>query len=179
MSRPRLLVAGLCVALTLVACGGGSQGVPANGGQPLPTPQQSASSAVAGTVALVTAALSSAGFQMFPPLAPYRPSEPASLTQAPRVVLQVSGPDADQGFVVIYDFVSVAAASAAGAELASYVGSGFGQTNFPTDAQFSVSQVGSTIVFTWYSGARADDAATSRAAFDAIASVGQPFPVVK
>ncbi len=179
MSRARLLAAGLCAALALSACGGGSQGDPANGGQPLPTPQQSASSAVDGTVALVTTALSSAGFQMFPPLAPYRPSEPASLTQAPRVVFQVSGPDSDQGFVIIYDFVSVAAASTAGTGLASYVGSGFGQTNFPTDAQFSVAQVGSTIVFTWYSGARAEDAAASRAAFDAVASVGQPFPVVK
>ncbi len=57
--------------------------------------------------------------------------------------------------------------------------SGFGQTNFPLDAQFSVSQVGSTIVFTWYSGARASDPVRAREAFFAIASVGQPFPVVK
>jgi hypothetical protein len=171
--------AAVCAAvLTLAACGC-AQNDPANGGQPLPTPQVSSSTAVAGTIALLTNALAGRGYQMFPPIAPYRPSEPASLTQVPRTVLQVAGEDADQGYVVVYAFSTDAAAAAAGAELASYVASGFGQTNFPTDAQFSVSQVDSTLVFTWYSGARASDAAAARSAFDAIQTVGQPFPVVK
>ena len=174
-----MLLAALCAILALGACGGGSQGLPADYGQPLPTPQQSSSTAVAGTVALVTSALAAAGDQMFPPIAPYRPSEPESLTQVPRTVLQVSGAEADQGYVIIYSFPTDAAAADAGSELARYVGSGFGQTNFPTDAQFSVAQVGSTIVFTWYSGSRANDPAAAQGAFDAIRSVGQPFPVVK
>jgi len=179
MSSARTLAAVLCAVVALGACGGGSQGDTANGGQPLPTPQQSSSTAVAGTIALVTNALTAAGYQMFPPIAPYRPSEPESLTQVPRTVLQVSGAEADQGYVLIYSFPTDAAAAAAGAELARYVASGFGQTNYPTDAQFSVAQVGSTLVFTWYSGARANDPAAVRGAFDAIRSVGQPFPVVK
>jgi hypothetical protein len=179
MSTPRWLPAAVCAAiLTLAACGG-AQSDPANGGQPLPTPQQSTSTAVDGTIALLRDRLAGRGYQMFPPIAPYRPSEPASFTQAPRTVFQVSGADADQGYVVIYSFPTDAAASAAGTELASYMASGFGQTNFPLDAQFSVSQVGSTIVFTWYSGARASDPAAARGAFDAVAAVGQPFRVVK
>jgi hypothetical protein len=165
-------------AAFVVGCGG-SMPEAGNVAQPLPTPMSSVSSAVAGTVGLVTQALANRGFQMFPPVVPYRPSEPASLTQTPRVVLQVSGPDADQGYVVIYDLTTDAAATTAGTDLAHYLASGFGQTNFPTDAQFSVSQVGSTIVFTWYAGSRASDAAASRSAFEAIGLVGQPFPVVK
>ena len=172
-----LAMAALCAVL-VVACGGTTPDT-GNVPQPLPTPMASVTSAVAGTVGLVTQALANRGYQMFPPVAPYRPSEPASLTQAPRVVLQVSGPDADQGYVVIYDLTTDAAASIAGTDLAHYLASGFGQTNFPTDAQFSVAQVGSTIVFTWYSGSRASDAAASKSAFEAISLVGQPFPVVK
>ncbi len=173
------VLATMALSTTLVVgCGGSSPGV-GDIAQPLPTPMTSISSAVAGTVGLVTQTLANSGYQMFPPVVPYRPSEPASLTQAPRVVLQVSGPDADQGYVVIYDLTTDAAASVAGTELAHYLASGFGQTNFPTDAQFSVAQVGSTIVFTWYSGSRASDAAASRSAFEAISLVGQPFPVVK
>ena len=180
MNARRWLPAALCAALlTLAACGGGSQGEPADVGQPLPTPQGSASAAVAGTISLLDERLAGRGYQMFPPIAPYRPSEPESLTQVPRTVLQVSGAEADQGYVLIYSFPTDAAAAAAGAELARYVASGFGQTNYPTDAQFSVAQVGSTLVFTWYSGARANDPAAVRGAFDAIRSVGQPFPVVK
>ncbi len=172
------VILGLMCTLLLGACGGAQPGT-GGGGQPLPTPQQSVAPAVQGTVSLVTSALVGAGFQVIPPVAPYRPSEPASLTQTPRVVLQVASPDADQGYVVIYDLPSTSAASVAAADLARYVGSGFGQTNFPTDAQFSVAQVGTTVVFTWYSGARADDAARAREAFDAVASVGQQFPVTK
>lgn len=171
--------AAVCAALLTLAGCGGAQSDQANGGQPLPTPQESSSTAVAGTITLLTSALAGRGYQMFPPIAPYRPSEPASLTQTPRTVFQVSGADADQGYVVIYSFPTEAAAAVAGAELASYVASGFGQTNFPTDAQFSVSQVGSTLVFTWYSGARASDPVRTREAFFAIQTVGQPFPVVK
>ena len=107
---------------------------------------------------------------------PDRPAEIAGRQPAgPRLGYQ--GPD--QGYVLIYSFPTDAAAATAGAELARYVASGFGQTNYPTDAQFSVAQVGSTLVFTWYSGARANDPAAVRGAFDAIRSVGQPFPVVK
>ena len=80
-----------------------------------------------------------------------------ALTQTPRTVLQVVGSDPEQGYVVIYELPDAAAATAAGTELARYLASGFGQTNFPLDAQFYVAQVGETLVFTWYSSERAED----------------------
>ena len=174
-----MLAAALC-ALTLVVACGSPRPDAGNAGRPLPTPQQSSSSgAVAGTVALLRDQLGQRGFQLAPPLVAYRPSEPVALTQTPRVVLQVVGSDPEQGYVVIYELPTDAAAAAAGTELARYLASGFGQTNFPLDAQFHVAQVGETLVFTWYSSERAEDPAATRSAVDAIAMVGQPFPVIK
>jgi hypothetical protein len=163
--------------LVLAACGGGDTG--GADGPPLPTPQTSYSPAIAGTVSLLRDALAAIGGQLFPPVAPYRPSEPASLSEARRAVLQVQSADPNQGYVLVYELLDSAAATTEGQELASYLGSGFGQTNFPFDSQFSVAQVGSTIVFTWWSADRASDRDAARAAFEAIASVGQPIPVIK
>lgn len=170
-------LASVLLLTAVVACGGGDTGQ--GGGPPLPTSQASLSPALAGSVALLRSGLAAIGGQLFPPQAPYRPSEPASLTQVSRVVLQVQSSDPDQGFVIVYELRDVAAAATAGRELADYLGSGFGQTNFPTDAQFSVAQVGATIIFTWWSADRASDREAARAAFDAIKGVGQAIPVVK
>ncbi|MFN8519918.1 MAG: hypothetical protein U0667_11135, partial [Chloroflexota bacterium] len=63
--------------------------------------------------------------------------------------------------------------------LASYLGSGFGQTNFPVDAQFSVAQLDSTVIMTWWSAARAEDADWAQGAFDVVRTIGQPYPVLK
>jgi hypothetical protein len=185
VNRFRLVAAGLALALLLAGCfapGGGDQ--PGQAGPTLPTPQASLSSQVDGTVSLVRAALALAGLQLNPPVIAYRPSEPAGLATAPRAVLQVTLPgagamDPDQGYVLIYDLTDTATAADRGRELAAYLGSGFGQTNYPLDAQFAISQVGGTLVFTWWSANRAADRALAKSAFDAVASVGQPIPVVK
>ena len=110
---------------------------------------------------------------------PYRPSEPASLTQVPRTVLQVQGVDPDLGYVVIYQLADSAEAGVRAAELAGYLGSGFGQTNFPVDAQFSVAQADSTVLMTWWSRERADDDDVTQGAFDVVRTIGQQYPVVK
>jgi hypothetical protein len=178
MSAARRIGVALGAALLLSACGSPKPDE-ADVRQPLPTPQRSSSTAVAGTVALLRDKLGQRGFQLAPPLVSYRPSEPVALTQTPRTVLQVVGSDPEQGYVVVYELTSDAAATAAGTELARYLASGFGQTNFPLDAQFYVAQVGETLVFTWYSSERADDPAAARSANDAIQMVGQPFPVIK
>ncbi len=178
MSRARWLAAVACASVMVAGCGGATP-VTGDAGQPLPAPVSSISPAVAATVARITQVLGYRGLQAFPPIAPYRPSEPASMTQTPRVVLQVAGPDADQGYIVIYDLPTSTAATSAGTELARYLASGFGQTNYPTDTQFYVAQLGSTVVFTWYSASRASDPAAIRNAVDAIQTVGQPFPVIK
>jgi hypothetical protein len=178
MTGARPFAAALC-ALTLLGACGSPKPDEADVRQPIPTPQQSQSSAASGTIALLRDKLAQAGFQLAPPMVSYRPSEPVALTQTPRTVLQVVGSDPEQGYVVVYELPSDAEATAAGAELSRYLASGFGQTNYPLDAQFSVAQVGPTIVFTWYSSERADDPAAARSAVEAIQTVGQPFPVVK
>ncbi len=175
--RPGTL-AGLALAVLVMGACGGPQPVREES-VPLATPVASLGTALRGTVGVLTDTLAGAGYQLAPPVGAYRPSEPASLTQTPRTVLQVLGPDADQGFVVVYDLRTTDQAASEAAELARYLGSGFGQTNFPLDAQFSVAQVGSTVVLTWWSHERADDPAHAQGAFDVIRTVGVPFPVVK
>lgn len=172
--RTGLVSAGLVVALA--GCGGSQV---ADTPAPVATPARSPGPALAGTLARITDALTAAGFQVAPPLAPYRPSEPASLTQVGRSVLQVQGIGADSGYIVVYQLPGAVEAATRATELASYLGSGFGQTNFPVDAQFSVAQLDSTVIMTWWSGERADDPERAQGAFDVVRTIGQPYPVLK
>ena len=149
------------------------------GGPTLPTPLASSPAEVQSTQAAISSALAPLAVTLAPPANPYRPSEPIDLTQAPRVVLQESLPDANTGFVVIYDLPDAATAARVGQELASYLGGGFGQTNYPLDAQFAVNQLGSTLVFTWWSAGLSSNDALAQNAFNAIAGVGQAIPVTK
>lgn len=178
--RPRQL-RGTCFAsailvVALAGCGGAQV---ADTPAPLATPARSPGPALAGTIGRITDALAAAGFQVAPPVVPYRPSEPASLTQVGRSVLQVQGIGADSGFVVVYQLPGSVEAATRATELAGYLGSGFGQTNFPVDAQFSVAQLDSTVIMTWWSGERADDPARAQGAFDVVRTIGQPYPVLK
>lgn len=152
------------------------------GGQPPPprsTPQASLSTQIAGTVALVRASLNAEGIRLDAPIVAYQPAEPASISAAPRSVLQADVRDPSAGYVMVYEFPDAASAAARGAEFAEYLESGFGQTNYPLDAQFSLSQVGGTLVFTWWSAERAADRERARVGFQAVASVGVTIPVVK
>jgi hypothetical protein len=168
-------LSGVALALLVAACGGTQvQDTP----RPLATPVASLGSALAGTARVITDALTAAGYRVAPPAVPYRPSEPASLTQVPRTVLQVQG-EPDLGYVVIYQLADSAEAGVRATELAGYLGSGFGQTNFPVDAQFSVAQADSTVIMTWWSRERADDDDAAQGAFDVVRAIGQPYPVVK
>jgi hypothetical protein len=169
----------LLAILLLGGCSANPAEQPAPTGPPLPTTQASLSAQVSGTVALLRAALAGAGLQLQPATQPYRPSEPASLVQAPRAVFQESLSDPNAGFVVIYDLSDPAVATSRAREFAGYLGSGFGQTNYPFDAQFSIAQVGGTIVFTWWSPSVASNEQLAEAGFDAVASVGQAIPVTK
>ncbi len=166
----------LALATLLAACGGSQV---ADTPAPVATPIPSLGTGLATTSQLVTDRLLAAGYQVAPPTVPYRPSEPASLTQATRTVLQVQGAGPDSGFVVVYQLPDSAQAATRATELASYLGSGFGQTNFPVDAQFSVAQLDSTVIMTWWSAARAEDADWAQGAFDVVRTIGQPYPVLK
>jgi len=176
--RPWPLALVAASTLLLAGCGGlfTAQSDP---GPPRPTPQVSFSTGVAGTVAALTAVLGDAGIPLFPPVQAARPSEPESLLQTPRAVMQASVGDPAGGYVVVYQLPDAPGAQTAAQELARYLGSGFGQTNFTVDTQFHVAVDGSTVVFTWWSRERAADDELAEAAFQAMASVGVEVPVIK
>lgn len=144
-----------------------------------PEPMASLSPAVARTVSQLEAALATAGYRLDPATRPFRPSEPASLMEAPRAVLRASLAEPDAGHMLVYDLGDAPTATVRAAELASYLGSGFGQANYPSDARFAVAIVGQTVVFAWWSPGRADDRAAVEAAFEAVDSVGEDVPVVR
>lgn len=152
---------------------------PAVIGPVLPTSQTSPSPQIAASASLVASALQGHGRRVDLAIVPYRPSEPESLSQAARAVYQVDLADRDQGYVVIYELSDPGAALDRGREFAAYLRNGFGQTNYPLDAQFALSQVGGTLIFTWWSPARSSDDDAARGAFDAVAAVGQPIAIVK
>ena len=170
-----LLLASGCAPVSRPGAGGGGGGAVAAA----PTPQSSLSPQVATTAGAVSNVLDAAGYRVSQLNRPYRPSEPGALSLVPRAVFQADVGDPDQGYVVIYEFPDTAAAAAGGRELARYLASGFGQTNYPPDAQFSVSQFGATVVFAWWSADRSSDDARTRGAFEAVARVGQPIAVPK
>ncbi|MEO7118182.1 MAG: hypothetical protein ABIZ34_04340 [Candidatus Limnocylindrales bacterium] len=174
-------VAVLVAAVSLVTgCAPASSGQ--QGGDPpvvRPTPQTSYSPEVAATVGLVRGALASHGIRADPPVVPYEPGEPASVADTPRAVLQADVHDPEGGYWLVYTFLDPATAAARGDEFATYLESGFGQTNYPHDAQFALRQVGSTVVFAWWSPELASDRDTADAAFSAIKTVGTEIPVIK
>ena len=173
----RATALGLAAAILLGGClgTGGSGGA----GPTFPTPQASLSGQIQGTLAVLSNAVAAAGFRLDLPVAPYRPGEPADLVDTPRAVFQLSIPDANQGYVVIYELPDPGTATMRGQDFASYLGGGFGQTNFPTDAQFSLGQVGSTLIFTWWSRSLATDKVAAETAFNTVRAVGQPITITK
>jgi hypothetical protein len=178
---------GLVLALGAVVClivvggcyGSATSDQNDNAGPSLPTPLASLPGEVQGTLALVQEALAPLNISLAPPAQPYRPSEPAGLVTAPRSVQQETLAEPDLGYVVIYDLPDQASAADRARELAAYLGSGFGQTNYPVDAQFAISQVGDTVIFTWWAPSRAGGDPVPEQAFDAVSGVGQPVPVLK
>ncbi|MFN8619389.1 MAG: hypothetical protein U0869_01420 [Chloroflexota bacterium] len=169
---------GLGAVLLLTGCGGLFT-AQTDSGPALPTPQASYSVGVSGTIALLTAALGAVNIPLAPPIQPARPSEPESLLQAPRAVMQAGVNDPAGGYVVIYQLADQSAAEAAAHDLASYLSSGFGQTNYTVDTQFHVAVDGSTVVFTWWSREHAPDDELAENAFTAMSTVGNEVPVVK
>ena len=145
----------------------------------LPTPMSTFDAPVAETVDRLAAAVSAVGVRLEVPAGAYRPSEPASLLQLPRAVLRADLADPDEGFVVVYRAVDAREAAALAADLARYLGSGLGQTNYPADTRFGVAVLGQTIVFTAFSPGRSSDRDRGEAIFEALASVGEPVAVAR
>jgi hypothetical protein len=165
----------------LAGCGGaGLQSGQGNESRPLlPTPMSSLTPTVAATAGLLRGALEDVGLRLEPAVAPVRPSEPASLSTAPRAALRAALADPAEGFVVIYDLADEAEARERAADLAEYLRSGFGQSNYASDTRLSVAVVDDTLVFAWWSPSRSSDREAGERAFDAIALVGDPVEVVR
>ncbi len=144
-----------------------------------PTPLQSLTTQLSGAAAALRGALEPEGFRLELVNRAFRTSEPPELAAAPRAVFQVDVGDPNAGYATVYEFPDAASAATAGAALGRHLGSGFGQTNYALDAQFSVSQVGGTVFFTWWSRERSDDPERAERAFDLVSSVGQPIPVAR
>jgi hypothetical protein len=175
------VVAATVVAFSAAGCGSaaGTPAVAASPANAFPTPVTSLTPSMSGTLAAISSAAAGAGFTLRAPSEVYRPSEPESLSTVPRAVYQVALADPSSGFVVIYELDDAQSAAGRGRELADYLGSNFGQTNYPHDTQFSVAQLGPTVIFTWWSKDRSRGAPDAERAFRAISAVGQPIPVVK
>jgi hypothetical protein len=176
-------VAALLAVLTIAiatGCGPSASGPRPEAPQaPRQTPRASLSAEMAATSSLLTDALVPDGIRLDVPVSSVQPAEPATLSSAPRVLLQADVHDADGGYVLIYQLADAATASLRGAEFADYLESGPGQVNFPIDTQFSLALVGSTLIFTWWSAERASDRELAERVFDAMAGVGQAIPIVK
>jgi len=145
----------------------------------LPTPLASFDPVVGATLASLDAALAAIGERLEVPPGPYRPSEPASLLQVPRVVRRAALADAGDGFVIVYEAADAGQAADLAADLSAYLASGFGQTNYAADTQFAVSTLARTVIFTTWSAHSSDDPERARAVFEALGSVGQPVAVAK
>ena len=175
----RALRAALVVALAAVLAGC----VPVTSGSSpaaVAASQPPAPAAVTQAAAALEAAYRRANFGFIQANTPYRTSEPPDLISVPRTVYQVVLPkDPAAGFVVIYDATDPANAQALAESLQHYLESGFGETNFPTDAQFAVELYGSAVVFGWYSPGASADPVTAASALVVLRSFGQAFPVVR
>jgi hypothetical protein len=145
----------------------------------LPTPMRTFDASVGATITALEAAAATVGERLEAPAGAYRPSEPEALLQVPRVVRRVALADPDDGYVIVYEAASSGEAIRLADELADYVGSGFGQTNYVADTQFSVSVLADTIVFTTWSQRRSDDPERAEAVFEALGRVGSPVEVSK
>lgn len=172
----------LAVLLLVAACGSGAPSPPTvrpSGGLAIVPAEAGLSPAEASAVVALRGALAPLGLQLSAVAQAVQPAEPVGFAAVPRVVYRIELADPDQGYVLLYDFPTAAAAAEGAVQLGTFLASGPGQASYPVDARFSVAQFGSAVVFTWWSAQRASDTARAEAAFGAVAGVGQPVPVVR
>jgi hypothetical protein len=144
----RIARLGLIVSLVgvLAGCGIAARTVP------IPTVEPTLATTPSTTLQVtrlqVESALRAFNLAVIVPQVPFRPGESPALAAAPRLVLQaVLADDPGHGFIVLYDFPDAGSAYAAGTEMARYLASGPGRIQFPPDAEHTLRQVGSSLVF--------------------------------
>jgi hypothetical protein len=173
----------LLLGALIVLAGCGPASVPATGGvaatPTLPVPMASLSPQIQNASAVIQRRLGAAGLRLEHVVQPFRTGEPAGLRLVPRALFRVMLSDPDSGWVVLYDAGTTDRASQAARDMVAYLQSGFGQTNFPMDAQFSVNQLDTTVMFTWWSRERSSDPEQAQLAFEELRRIGQPYPVAR
>jgi hypothetical protein len=112
-----------------------------------------------------------------PTASPFRPPESRPLAAAPRNVYQVTLPSApDEGFIVVYELPTEAAAIAAAGAQRDYLASGPGRVQAPPGTDHVIQQLGSTvIVYDWAPGEATDDGPLRVA--EALRTIGTTFAV--
>ncbi len=134
---------------------------------------------LADAAATIERRLGASGLRLEHVVQSFRTGEPGTLRFVPRALFRVILSDPDSGWIVLYDLRQPERAAEAGRDFVAYLQGGLGQTNFPGDAQFALSQLGSTLMFTWWSRERSADPEQARAAFEELRRVGQPFQIVR
>jgi hypothetical protein len=138
-------------------------------------PATTVSPAVGQTRAAIAAALAPHRLQLGDAQQPFKPSESRLTSSAPRAVFQVVLPkDPEGGYIVVYEFRDASAAVDAGNDLAGYLGTGNGRVAYPLDAQHSIRQLGTTLIFyTWSPSTSADPGSAEIA--EALSTLGIGF----
>ncbi len=179
-NRRALVIAGLAVLgfmVIAVLVGGGARPAGSATFPPAGATTGPAGGAVAATRGDVARALSAQGLQSEESTRPYRPAEAPAFATAPRILLRAILPDdPDHGLIVIYEFSSPGAATAAAEEQAAYIATGVGRVQFPPDSRYVIRVVGSTAVFFAWSPANAADPRTPSIG-TALETVGLGIPV--
>ena len=173
----RRLLGVLLTAVALSGCGAASNVQPATFPPQSFGPSRVPTGAAAATRAVVSQALGTKHIQLRDAQVVFRPPESPQLTAAPRLVAQAVIPeDPNHGYISIYEFADVSAATAAGREEATFIASGPGRVQFTADTRFVLRQVGQTLVFfTWSPGSTSD--ADFASIQEALETVGVAVPI--
>jgi hypothetical protein len=168
-------LSGLGLAAILAGCGIGAATSPAVIPEASVGPAATVTAAVGQTRFAIQNALAPLSLQLKDADRPFRPSESRLTANAPRAVYQVVLPqDPDGGFIVVYEFPDASSAVDAGNDLAGYLGSGAGRVAYPIDAQHTIRQVGTTLIFYTFSPATSADPGAPKIA-DALKTLGIGF----
>ena len=157
--QPASVTLGIALAaIVATGCGIGASRSPAPSPGMTSSPAPTVSTTLAQARGQVVRALEAAGVPAGEPREPYRPAESPEFAAAPRAVVQAQlSQDLTAGYVSIYEFASVEAASEAARGQAAYLSSGPGRVQFPTGTRFVVRQLGSAVVFHAWNPSSAED----------------------
>lgn len=176
LRRVAIAIAALAVGVSTAGCGMAARVVEPPPASPAPSTVLSAT--LLNARGQVFATLAAARIQVTDAQVPFRPGESPAVAAAPRTVVQAVLPAAPKaGYIVIYELADPGLATGAAAELAQYLASGPGRIQFPSDAEFTIRQVGAALVFHTWSPSGSTDPEGERAVATALSALGQGYDV--